>query len=75
MVDAAGAVTLDIAVTANGARARTLPADIASQEKHADYFGNGINAELLLANTKAPADDARRCLAIDFGSGPDLTFG
>src|ERR1700756_1531093 len=48
VVDTAGAVALDVAVSAHGRRAGALPAHVAAQQQHVDDFAHGVDAVLML---------------------------
>jgi hypothetical protein len=57
VVDAAGAVALDVAVSPDWAGSRALPADVAPQEQQVDYLPYGVDAMLVLCDPETLGDD------------------
>src|SRR5690606_34949919 len=75
VVDAAGAVALDVAVAPDRGRARTLAAQVAAQQQQVDDLADGVDAVFVLGDAQTPADDAAVGFPVDAGGGGDLGAG
>ncbi len=72
VVDAAGAVALDVAVPAHGGGAGALAAQVAAEQQQVDDLADGVDAVLVLGDAQAPADDRAVGLAVDAGRLQDV---
>lgn len=57
VIDAARAVSLYVAVPADGARPRSFAADVAPQQQQVDDLAHRVDAVLVLREAQAPGDD------------------
>jgi hypothetical protein len=72
MIDPAGSFPLHIGMPSNRARSRAFPAKVAAHQQHIDNLPNGVHCVRLLGDPKAPSDDGRSRLAINFTKDADL---
>ena len=75
VVDAAGAVALDVAVPAHGRGTGPFAAEVPAQQQEVGDFADGVDAMLVLGDAQAPADDAAVGVPVHPGGLEDLVAG
>jgi hypothetical protein len=71
VIDAAGAVALDVAVATHRRRAGPFPADIAAQQKQVHDFADGVDSVFLLGQSQTPGHHRAVGTKIDLGQFSD----
>jgi hypothetical protein len=74
VVDAAGAVALDIAVAAHRRGSGALAAEVAAQHQQVHDLADGVHPVVLLGDAQAPGDDGAVGAQVALGDLPDLAL-